>query len=59
MSLPKLASQADLLAYISSRFELNSSDNIDLILREGRAFILLDGLDEVREDLRIRIKQED
>jgi predicted NACHT family NTPase len=48
--------QPDLLAYIESLFQVNTSV-IQSILNEGRALILLDGLDEVRETHKISVKK--
>jgi len=41
--------QPDLLTYIDTLVNPTSSPNFQLILESGRALILLDGLDEVRE----------
>jgi len=46
--------QPDLLSYIQSQFEIDSP-TVQLILNNGRALILLDGLDEVRENDRSAI----
>lgn len=48
------SSIVDLLSYIVDRFELNCTE-IELILRQGRALVLLDGLDEIRERERSQI----
>lgn len=51
------SNQPDLLTYIESVFKVERSD-VELILNKGRALILLDGLDEVREDYKKYVKQE-
>ncbi|BAS60391.1 NACHT domain family protein (plasmid) [Leptolyngbya boryana NIES-2135] len=49
--------QPNLLTYISSLFNIELA-NLELVLNEGRGLILLDGLDEVREDQKNRVKRE-
>ncbi|AFZ11438.1 signal transduction protein [Crinalium epipsammum PCC 9333] len=49
--------QPDLLAYIESLFQLDTF-TIQSVLNEGRGLILLDGLDEVREESKISIKRQ-